>query len=100
VNRADEERVLNDYPDKVADALKEWKTAILDREQKEALTYFRLKANAGIEKVTERWLENKVREDKECYKARLDEIVKESEYTRLYEKLLSVKIVARVRTAF
>jgi hypothetical protein len=100
VNRADEERILTDYPDKVADALKAWKIAILDREQKEALTYFRMKAKAGLEKVTEKWLENMVREDQECYKARLDEIVKESDYTRLYEKLLSVKIVARVRTAF
>ena len=92
--------VIGKYPDLVADAEKAWKIAKLERERSEALSYFRLKAQTADEKVTEKWLENKVRTDEEVHKAKLDEIVKESEYNRLYEKLMSAKKMASLRAAF
>lgn len=92
--------ILVEYPDKVADAEREFKTARLERERVEGITYFRLKAETAGQKVTEKWLENKVRVDDEVHQAKLDEIVKESEYNRLYERLLSAKKLAALRTAF
>lgn len=96
------EEIMNTYPDRVADALHQWKLAIIERDRVEALAYFRLKANAssGGEKVTETWLNNKITLDDEVHKARLDEILAESTHTRLYEKLLSAKRISHARAAF
>lgn len=92
--------MMVELPDKVAEAEVEFKRIRLERERIEALAYFRLKAELAHEKVTEKWLENKVRVDDEVHQAKLDEIVSEGEYNRLYEKLMSIKKVASLRTAY
>ena len=89
-----------EYPDMVAAAEVAWKTAVVERQRTEALAYFRLKATCAGEKVTERWLENKVLVDDEVHRAKLDEIVKEAEYNRLYEKLMCATRMASLRAAF
>lgn len=94
------EKVLATFPDLVADAEKDWKVARLERERLEAMAYFRLKAEAASEKVTETWLQNKVRIDPVVHQAKLDEIVAEANYNRLYEKLMSAKKMASLRAAF
>lgn len=92
--------ILTDFPDLIAKAESDWKTAKVERERIEALAYFRLKAECAGAKVTEAWLTNKVRVDDEVHKAKLDEIVRESEYNRLYERLMSCKRLAQLRSAF
>lgn len=92
--------VLVDYPDKVADALEDWRMAALERERMEAKTYLTLKANNAVNKITESWLENMVIDDTEVYKARLTEIKAETSYQRVLEKLLCAKKRAAIREAF
>lgn len=92
--------ILIEYPDKVADAERQWKISRLERERVEGMVYFRLKAETAEQKVTEKWLELKVRIDTEVHKLKLDEIIAESNYNRLYEKLMSAKKMASLRAAF
>lgn len=100
LTNAELNRILTDFPDLIATAEAEFKKARVERERLEALAYFRLKVETAEIKVTEKWLENKVRTDDEVHKAKLDEIVKESEYNRLYEKLMCAKKMAALRTAY
>jgi hypothetical protein len=93
--------ILDRYPDLVAEAQRKFKTATLERERLEAKTYLRLKAQAvGGEKLTVEDLKSKVRSDDECYKANLEEIMFEADWTKLYEKLLAAKTMAKMRSAF
>lgn len=92
--------ILTDFPDLIAKAESDWKTAKVERERIEALAYFRLKAECAGAKVTEAWLANKVLVDDDVHRAKLDEIVKEAEHSRLYEKLMCAKKIAQLRTAF
>ena len=89
---------LEEGPDKVADALLEWRKASLIRERKEAMLYLQFKSAEG--KRTAGEIEAMVDADDERYTLRLQEAMKESEYHRFLEKLLAAKKMADLRTAF
>jgi hypothetical protein len=93
--------VLGTYPDRTADALQKWKVSTLERERYGSKLYLDLKARAaGGEKVTVKELEMMVEADEGHYKARLEEIMAESDHLRCYEKLLSAKKMAGIRAGF
>ena len=92
------EQNLDELPDAVANALERWRMASLQREKLEALLYLRFKADAG--KRTSDELKAMVKADGGHYSASLAEIKAEIEYNRLYERLLSTKKLASLRTAF
>jgi len=92
------EEFLQELPDKVADALSAWRIATLQREKVEAMLHLRLKAEG--EKMSVGDLKAAINNNQERYDMMLKEILAESEYNRLYEKLLSAKKRASLRTAF
>jgi hypothetical protein len=89
---------LDKLPDLVAQALEVWRMATLEREKTEALLYLQFKGKG--DKRTADELKAMVRSDSSRYEAVLKEIRAESDYTRLYERLLSFKKQASLRTAF
>ena len=89
---------LDKLPDAVADALSAWRIATLQREKIEAMLHLRLKA--GEEKLSVGDMKAAINNNQERYDMMLKEILAESEYNRLYEKLLSAKKRASLRTAF
>lgn len=94
----DLEALLDTLPDLVANALEAWRISTLDREKCEALLYAALKGQDDGKSATE--IKAAINADSERYNAVLEEIQKECEYQRLYEKLLSTKRRAALRTAF
>lgn len=92
------EEVLLELPDKVADALGRWRVSTLDRERVEALLFASIKGKDEKKSSTE--IKMEIHESIERYNAVLHEIKQECEYNRLYEKLLSAKKRASLRTAF
>jgi hypothetical protein len=91
--------VMDTYPDLVADALAAWKKAGIEKDRIFARAYLELKARSvGLGKVTVSELESNVRALDEHYKAALDEVIAESEYVRVYEKLMSAKKQASMRS--
>ena len=96
--KSDLEAGLEKLPDEVADALLRWRLATLDREKTEALIYLKFKGEG--EKRTADELKMMVRADSGRYAAVLREVRAESDYTRLYERLMSFKKSASLRTAF
>lgn len=92
------EESLNQLPDLVADSLLEWRKATIDRQKILAVTY--LKFRGELEKRTVSEIEAMVDKDDACYKAKLDEAVKEAEHTRLLERLYAVKRTLAARAAF
>ena len=92
------EETLIDLPDQVANALSAWRIATLQREKVEAMLHLRLKASE--EKMTAGDLKAAINNNQERYDMMLKEILAETEYNRLYEKLLSAKKRASLRTAF
>jgi hypothetical protein len=98
LTNADIDRTLNETPDLIANALETWRMATLEREKIEALLYLQFKGDG--EKRTADELKAMVRSDGSRYRVVLDEIKAESEYTRLYERLLAAKKAASLRTAF
>lgn len=96
-NNAQLEADLESLPDEVAAALMAWRIATLDREKAEALLYARFKAE-GDRTATE--IKSFINASPERYEAVLGEILAESGYTRLLEKLLSAKKLASLRTAY
>ena len=92
------EQSLDELPEQVADALQAWRLASLEREKLEALLYLKFKAGEG--KRTSDEIKAMVRSDGERYAASLTELKAEVQYQRLYERLLSVKRLASLRTAF
>lgn len=91
---------LETLPDKSADALFEWRKATLDREKTEALLYLRFKAESIGEKKTVSDIDAMVDADDGRYLVKLKEASAESEYERIYEKLLAAKKISDIRTAF
>lgn len=96
-NNAEIEGDLASLPDAVADALQAWRIATLEREKSEALLYARFRAD-GDKTVPE--VKSLINASSERYMAVLDEIKAESQYQRLYEKLLAAKRLAGLRTAY
>ncbi len=96
-NNADVIETLTDLPDLVADSLETWRIATLNRERAEALLFLRFRAEQDR---TVQEIKSLVNSDPERYEAVLNEIKTESLYNRLYEKLLSAKKIASLRTAY
>lgn len=96
----DLEKNLELLPDQVSDALLAWRTATLNREKTEALLYLRFRADTQGIKRTSDEIKSMVRSDDGRYKAVLDEVMAESNYVRLNERLLSFKKLSALRTAF
>lgn len=92
----DLEEMMNSLPDKVAEALIVWRTATLDREKMEALVYASTKATN--DKLTATEIKSFINSNPQRYEAVLKEIKAESDYTRVYERLLSVKKIASLRS--
>jgi hypothetical protein len=92
------EQSLDQLPDLVADALQAWRLASLEREKLEALLYLRFKGGEG--KKTSDEIKAMVRSDGERYTKCLAELLAETNYQRLLERLYSVKKLAALRTAF
>ncbi len=97
-SKTDLESQLDSLPDEVASALEAWRTATLDRERKEALLYAQFKGEDKERSATE--IKAMVHADDGRYKTVLAEIASEANYIRIYERLLSVKKRASLRTAF
>ena len=94
----DLDKSLEDLPDKVADALEAWRRATLEREKTEALLHLRFKADEV--KHTQDDLKAFIRASEERFEACLTELKAEAAYERLYERLLSFKKRADLRTAY
>ena len=92
--------ILDTYPDKVAEALKKWKTAKIDLDRLEAKLYLTIRADHAGEKLPVREIEAIMKGSDEHYAAALAEVVAESEYTAAYETLLAAKRESNMRTAF
>lgn len=97
-NNLDLDQYLEELPDKVADALENWRRATLEREKIEALLHLKFKADAI--KHTQDDLKALIRASGERFEACLTELKAEAAYERLYERLLSFKKRADLRTAF
>lgn len=92
------EEQLQILPEQVAGALEKWRVATLDREKCEALLYATIKGTWTEASAAE--IKSAINRDQGRYNAVLAEIKAESNYNLLYEKLLSAKKLASLRTAF
>ncbi len=98
IGNLDIEEQLSTLPDRVAEALEQWRIASLDREKIEALLFASIKGQNTELSATE--IKSRIHADLNRYESVLHEIKAESNYTRLYERLLSAKKRASLRTAF
>ena len=98
MSNEDLESSLELLPDKVADVLLEWRKATLEREKTEALLFVEFKANEEEKSSTE--IKALINSSPERYAKVMEEIKAEVEYNRWYEKLLSVKKRASLRTSY
>jgi hypothetical protein len=64
---------------------------LIDKERLCAKTFLEFKARSAGEKITVAEIEAMVKADVDCYKAALNEVEKESEYTKWNEKLMAAK---------
>lgn len=92
------EKDLETLPDEVSIALVNWRTATIDREMKEALLY--LKYKNSEDKRTEGEVKALINSNNERYDIKLKEALAEAEYNKLYERLMSSKRLAALRTAY
>jgi len=100
MTNAEIEEAMETLPDIVGDALYNFKAAMIDKENLCAKTFLEFKARSAGEKITVAEIEAMVKADVDCYKAALNEVEKESEYTKWNEKLMAAKKMAAMRTAF
>lgn len=91
---------LAGLPDKVADALAVWKKAETSKRHEAARLYLTYKAKLAGRETTSTELKAMVEVDPAYYQICLDCVTAESEYVRLYEKLMSAKKSASMRAAF
>jgi hypothetical protein len=95
---ADIEKDLQELPDQVASALEDWNIKKLEREKVEALLHMAFKASDLRMTVAD--VKAATHADGKRYQATLEEIKAETQYNRLYEKLMSAKKLASLRTAY
>lgn len=98
MSNLDIEKALEELPEKVSQALENWRIATLEREKTEALLYISIKGKNPDKTIGE--IKSALNASVSRYDAVLAEIKAESEYTFLYEKLLSAKKRASLRIAF
>lgn len=95
------EEELNSLPDQVADAQEKWKTATLEKHREYSRLFLSFKAKrVGGEKPTVDELKAMVLNDGGYYKLCQEEIMAESAYTRVLERLMAAKKMANMRSAF
>lgn len=94
------EHDLADLPDQVADALAAWKRKEAELKHERARLYLSLKAKMAGTQPTQGDLRAMVDGDAGIYLKTLDCVTAESEYTRLMERLMSLKRLASMRAAF
>lgn len=94
------EEELKDLPDRVADALGKWRFKTADKKREAARLLLTFKAQHAGEELTMTELKAMVQNDQGYYQICLDEIMEESRYVRLYERLMCVKRSASTRAAF
>jgi hypothetical protein len=102
MERARMEEILETYPDKIADALFEWRkeTATLEKMEGELYRQAKLTAEANGLKMTTDEIKALVRSNDVRFKTCLEEARAEAEHTRYLETLLAAKKLADFRTAF
>lgn len=94
------ERDLIELPDRVADALGKWRFKTAEKKREYARLFLTFKANNAEREITNTELKAMVANDPGYYQICLDEIMEESRYVRLYERLMCAKRSAQMRTAF
>ena len=99
LGNSDLEKDLEELPEQVSKALEIWHIAKLDREKVDATLYMKFRVGS-TGKRTQGEIEAMINRDDEHYNASLKEITAECNYNFLYEKLLSAKKRASLRTAF
>jgi hypothetical protein len=97
-SNGDLEDALEKGGDLIADAQKKWELSVLDRQRAEALLCAKFRAE-GPERTSTQ-VKEMMQADQSHYDAVLKEIEAKSEYTRLYERHLSNKKKASLRSAF
>ncbi len=100
MTNAEIEAAMETLPDVVGDALYNFKAAMVDKERLCAKTFLEIKARSVGEKITVAEIDAMVKADVDCYKAALNEVAMESEYTKWNEKLMAAKKMCSMRTAF
>lgn len=98
LGNVDLEAQLESLPDEVASALEDWRRMSLEREKIEAMLYLRFKAEDRDRTTDE--VKSLVKSSPERFGVCLQEIKAEAHYERLYERLMSAKKRADMRTAF
>ena len=91
---------LESLPDVVADALRLFKTAIIDKERLRAKTFLEIKARNAGAKTTIAEIDAMVLADVDCYKAALKEVEMESAYIKFNERLMAAKKMSAMRASF
>ncbi len=91
---------LTNLPDLVADALGKWRFKTAEKKREWARLLLTFKAKQAAEELTMTELKAMVQNDQGYYQICLDEIMEESRYVRLYERLMCSKRIASMRTAF
>lgn len=94
------EEDLDSLPDRVADALGKWRFKEAERKREAARLLLTFKAQHAGQGLTMTELKAMVQNDQGYYQICLDEIMEESRYVRLYERLMAAKKTASLRTAF
>lgn len=89
---------LEALPDQVAQSLEKWEISTLNREKTEAVLFAMIKGRDDTKSATE--IKMEIQGHPERYEAVLSEIKAKAQYTLLYERLLSAKKRASLRTAF
>lgn len=96
--KTDLEQSLEDGPERIKNALLQWRKASLEREKVESLAYLRIKTENPEATATE--LKFRLLSDPEREKAKMLEDIFEAEYRAIEETHLSNKKLAAMRTAF
>lgn len=94
------EEELESLPDRVADALREWRTKEAQKRHTAAGLLMSFKAKTAELGLTMTELKAMVDHDAEYYKLCLECVTTESEYVRLNERLMAAKKAASLRTSF
>lgn len=94
------EQELSELPDRVADALGKWRFKTAEKKREYARLFLTFKASNAEREITNAELKCMVTNDQGYYQICLDEIMEESRYVRLYERLMCAKRSAQMRTAF
>jgi len=100
MERSDLQDLLDTYPDKVADAERDWGVAEIMERQTWAKFYSLYRTQLADKKPTEKVIDAMIWQTPEYVQAAMDEKIKKSEHTRHYERLMATKKQSNLRTAY